>query len=129
MSRFTQVFLGLCGLAFVLIGVNTFVDPLRAMSPLELNVNTVNALNELRATYGGLQIGIGLFLFAGVGRATLRRPVLLAQALMVGGLVIGRLVGIALDGLPSGFVQSLLALETTIAVLSVVLYRREPNVR
>lgn len=124
MFRFTQVFLGLCGLAFVLIGINTFVDPLRAVAPLELNANTVSALNELRATYGGMQIGIGLFLLAGVGMAALMRPALLAQALLVGGLVVGRLVGIALDGLPSGFVQGLLALELTIAVLSVLLYRR-----
>lgn len=125
MSRFTPVFLGLCGLAFVLIGINTFVDPLRAMAPLELNVNTVSALNELRATYGGMQVGIGLFLFAGVGWPTLARPALLAQALMVGGLAIGRIVGIALDGLPSGFVQGLLALEVSIAVLSVLLYCRK----
>ena len=129
MFRFTQVFLVLCGLAFVLIGINTFVDPLRAVAPLELNVNTVSALNELRATYGGMQIGIGLFLLAGVGRAALTRPALLAQALLVGGLVVGRLVGIALDGLPSGFVQGLLALELTISVLSVLLYRRHHTAR
>lgn len=129
MFRFTQVFLVLCGLAFVLIGINTFVDPLRAVAPLELNVNTVSALNELRATYGGMQIGIGLFLLAGVWRAALTRPALLAQALLVGGLVIGRLVGITLDGLPSGFVQGLLALELTISVLSVLLYRRHHNAR
>lgn len=124
MSRFTGVFLGLCGLAFVLIGANTFVDPLRAVAPLELNVNTVSALNELRATYGGMQVGIGLFLLAGARRAALARPALLAQALMVGGLAAGRLVSIGLQGLPSGFVQGLLVLESVIAVVSVVLYRR-----
>lgn len=125
MFRFTQVFLWSCGAAFVLIGANTFVDPLRAMAPLELNVNTVSALNELRATYGGMQVGIGLFLMAGARWATLTRPVLLAQALMLGGLAAGRLVGVALDGLPNGFVQALLVLETTIAVLSVALYWRQ----
>lgn len=125
MFRFTQVFLWSCGAAFVLIGANTFVDPLRAMAPLELNVNTVSALNELRATYGGMQVGIGLFLMAGARWAALTRPVLLAQALMLGGLAAGRLVGVALDGLPNGFVQALLVLETAIAVLSVALYRRQ----
>ncbi len=125
MFRFTQVFLWSCGVAFVLIGANTFLDPLRAMAPLELNVNTVSALNELRATYGGMQIGIGLFLMAGARWAVLTRPVLLAQALMLGGLAAGRLVGMALDGLPNGFVQGLLVLETAITVLSVALYQRQ----
>lgn len=124
MSRFTGMFLGLCGLAFVLIGANTFVDPLRAVAPLELQAFTVSALNEVRATYGGMQVGIGLFLWAGVRSAALTRPALLAQALVVGGLAAGRLIGIGLQGWPSGFVQGLLVLESVIAVVSVVLYRR-----
>jgi hypothetical protein len=91
-----------------------------ALAPVEILPLTVSAFNELRASYGGLQIGIGLLLLAGALLPSLTRPALLAQALMVGGLAAGRLVSLWLDGLPNGFVLMLLALESTIALLSAV---------
>lgn len=124
MEKITQGFLLLCGLSFLLIGANTFHDPLAAMAPVELNINTVSALNELRANYGGLQIGMGLFLLAGLCCQTLTRPALLAQALIVGGLATGRLVSIALDGQPNAFVQGLIVLESVTALISLALFLR-----
>lgn len=123
-TKINQLFLLVTGVSFLLIGLNTFHDPLAAMAPVELAINTVSALNELRANYGGLQIGIGLLLLAGVLRPTLARPALLAQALIVGGLACGRLISIALDGLPNSFVQSLVVLESVIALTSLALYCR-----
>ena len=118
-EKITQGFLLLCGLSFLLIGANTFHDPLAAMAPVELNINTVSALNELRANYGGLQIGMGLFLLAGLCCKTMTRPALLAQALIVGGL--------ALDGQPNEFVQGLIVLESVTALLSLALFLRHPK--
>lgn len=128
MERVTQGFLLLCGLSFLLIGINTFHDPLAAMAPVELNINTVSALNELRANYGGLQIGMGLFLLVGLCCKNYVRPALLAEALIVGGLAVGRLVSIALDGQPNAFVQGLIVLESVIALLSLALYLRQPKI-
>lgn len=127
MKKITQGFLLLCGLSFLLIGANTFHDPLAAMAPVELNINTVSALNELRANYGGLQIGMGLFLLAGLCCKTYVRPALLAQALIVGGLAVGRLVSIALDGQPNAFVQGLIVLESVTALISLTLFLRQPK--
>ena len=124
MEKFTQGFLLLCGLSFLLIGANTFYDHLAAMAPVELNINTVSALNELRANYGGLQIGMGLFLLAGLRCKTYLRPALLAQALIVGGLVTGRLISVAIDGQPNAFIQGLIVLESITALLSWVLFNR-----
>lgn len=127
MEKLTRVFLILCGISFLFIGANTFFDPLAAMAPVELNINTVSALNELRANYGGLQIGIGVFLLAGVWCQSMTRSALLAQALIVGGLAVGRLVSVALDGQPNSFVQGLLVLEGVIALLSLALFYRQPQ--
>ena len=124
MKKITRGFLLLCGLSFLLIGINTFHDPLAAMAAVELNVNTVSALNELRATYGGLQIGMGLFLLAGFCCKAYTRPALLAQALIVGGLASGRLISIALDGQPNTFVQGLVVLESVTALISLALFLR-----
>lgn len=119
-----RIFLILCALAFVAIGLNTFRDPVLALAPVELTASTVSALNELRANYGGLQIGMGLFLAAGALVPSLQRGALLGQALLVGGLAGGRVVSIAQDGLPNAFVVGLLALEASIALISVLLYGR-----
>lgn len=127
-EKITQGFLLICGLSFLLIGANTFHDPLAAMAPVELNINTVSALNELRATYGGLQIGMGLYLLAGIACKSMTRPALLAQALIVGGLASGRLISIALDGLPNAFVQGLVVLESVTALLSLALFLRQPKI-
>lgn len=128
MEKLTQCFLLICGISFLLIGTNTFHDPLAAMAPVELNINTVSALNELRATYGGLQIGMGLFLLAGIACKSMTRPALLAQALIVGGLASGRLISIALDGQPNAFVQGLIVLESVTALLSLALFLRHPKI-
>lgn len=122
MSRLVKLFLVLCALAFIYIGLATFHDPLAALAPVEITSNSVSALNELRANYGGLQIGIGLLLLIGALLPSMTRPALLVQALLVGGLAAGRLVSIGLDGLPNGFVLMLLALESTIALLSAVFW-------
>jgi len=122
MSRLVKLFLILCALAFIYIGLATFHDPLAALAPVEITSNSVSALNELRANYGGLQIGIGLLLLIGALLPSMTRPALLVQALLVGGLAAGRLISIGLDGLPNGFVLMLLALESTIALLSAVFF-------
>ena len=62
--RLTQIFLLLSGIGFMLIGINTFRDPIAAMAGVELGVQSINALNEVRANYGGMQIGIGILLFS-----------------------------------------------------------------
>ena len=126
-ARITRCFLLVSALGFLLIGINTFRDPLAALAGVELAVNTVSALNELRANYGGLQIGMALFLLAGLFQPAMTRPALLAQTLLVGGLAIGRLVSIGLDGAPNATVQGLLVLESVTALLSLALYSRNPS--
>lgn len=117
----SRLFLLPCGLAFMLIGLNTFHNPLAAMAGVELAVNSVSALNEIRANYGGLQIGMGLLLLAGWRMPTLTRSALLAQLLIVGGLACGRVISMSLDGLPNTKIQGLLVLESVIALMSLAL--------
>jgi len=126
-TKITRGFLLVSALGFLLIGINTFRDPLAALAGVELAVNTVSALNELRANYGGLQIGMALLLLTGLARPDMTRPALLTQTLLVGGLAIGRLVSIALDGPPNATVQGLLVLESVTALLSLALYCRNSS--
>ena len=122
MMRLTQMFLLLSGIGFMLIGINTFRDPIAAMAGVELGVQSINALNEVRANYGGMQIGIGILLFSAALLQWLSRSALLALSLITGGLVVGRLVSIMLDGMPNTTVQALLILEFVTTVAAIFLF-------
>ena len=122
MMRLTQMFLLLSGIGFMLIGVNTFRDPIAAMAGVELGVQSINALNEVRANYGGMQMGIGILLFSAALLQWLSRSALLALSLITGGLVVGRLVSIMLDGMPNTTVQALLILEFVTTVAAIFLF-------
>ena len=122
MMRLTQFFLLLSGIGFMLIGINTFRDPVAAMAGVELGVQSLNALNEVRANYGGMQIGIGILLFSAGWFSWLSRPALLALSLITGGLVVGRFVSIILDGMPNTTIQVLLILEFVTTVAAIFLF-------
>ena len=122
MMRLTQMFLLLSGIGFMLIGINTFRDPIAAMAGVELGVQSINALNEVRANYGGMQMGIGILLFSAALLQWLSRSALLALSLITGGLVVGRLVSIMLDGMPNTTVQALLILEFVTTVAAIFLF-------
>ncbi len=122
MNRLAQAFLVLCALVFFAIGANTFANPLAAMSPLDLAINSPRALNEIRANYGGLQIGIGLVLIWGAVSRGFRSQALLVQTLLMGGLAFGRLVHWLQDGNPGEFNNLLLGVELGVTVASLVLW-------
>jgi hypothetical protein len=121
------VYLAVSALAFVLIGLNTFHDPVAAMAGLELQPKSVSAFNEVRANYGGLQITIGLVLLAGVFSAVWVRPALWVSAAVTGGLVAGRVVSIALDGMPNKAVTGFFGLEILAALVALALLWRLPQ--
>lgn len=126
MTRLTQLFLVLSGMGFILIGVNTFRDPVAAMVGVELGVQSINALNEVRANYGGMQMGIGLLLISAALMIWLTRPALLALSLVTGGLVVGRLMSMMIDGMPNSTVQALLGLEFFTTVIAIFCLLNNP---
>ncbi len=110
-DRIVQAFLALAGLVFLAVGLPGVVDPEALLGRVGIVLPAVDALNEARAMYGGMQLAIaGLFL-AGALRPGLWRPLLQLWLLLVGGLVAGRFVSIAVDGPPVGFARVLLGLE------------------
>lgn len=80
---------------------------------------------EIRAFYGGLELGIAAFLAVCAFRGAWHRVGLVAQVAMFGGLASGRLLGLALD--PGGIEALMVALtaaEGLGAVVGLVALRR-----
>lgn len=114
-------------LIFVVVGAGFLFIPRQWAGILEISLPTAMARTDVRATYGGLELGFGIFLILCVVRREWIRPGLWALALTVGGFATGRLVGLVAEGTINNFMLFFLVLELAVALLAVFLLRRPEN--
>lgn len=87
--------------------------------------STTSGMVDLRATYGGISTGYGLFLFYTLKRSEYVKLALLSIALIVAGMAVGRMTGIVLDGGANANMILYFWLEIAISSLAIVaLYQR-----
>ncbi|QKE41907.1 MAG: DUF4345 family protein [Ferrovum myxofaciens] len=117
--KFPSFLLWVNGLLFALFGAGFLILPAQmAMLVTESAPASPGGLTDMRATYGGLSLGIGLFL-GHCARTGAFRSGLLASLLMLSSAALGRLLGIYLDGKPTWMIVLLLTAEIIFSVLSV----------
>ena len=114
-------------LIFVVVGAGFLLIPQQFGHVLELSLPTAMARTDVRATYGGLELGLGIFLILCVVRREWIRPGLWALALTVGGFATGRVVGFVAEGTINNFMLFFLVLELAVALLAVFLLCRVEN--
>lgn len=112
------------------IGLNdpeVLLDPVGIQLPSEQAeaVARATAMNEARATYGGMHVAMGLFFLGGVFVGRVRGIALTVALVYLTGLVTGRGVSIALDGPPALAGWLLLAGEVAgIVLVASALWKR-----
>ncbi len=121
----TRTFLQAVAAVFGIFGLIYLVDPGWLSQAAGLQANA-SGTADIRATYGGFQIGFCLFLIW-VMLSEQRVAGLVACALVSGSVAFGRVIGVAVDGGASAFNIVGIFVEITILLLSVWLYRREIN--
>jgi hypothetical protein len=85
------------------------------------------AHTEIRAFYGGLEIGLAFFFLLAAMRRAWFRPGLVAQAASLGGLALGRAFGVIVDGDPELLLYLLITAETVGALIGLIaLWRLGP---
>ena len=84
-------------LLFGVIGALFLAAPVRWARVVEISVPTPMARTDLRATYGGFDLALGVFLALCAVRPEWYRPGLLVCALALFGFAAGRLLGIAVE--------------------------------
>ena len=117
--RVTQVFLGLMGLAFVKVGIETLTNPQAVLDAVGIELNNPSAFSSMRAVYGGMHLMFGLFCLFGIWKD--QRSALKLLVLYTGGFVIGRISGIMVDGMPNEFVSTWLVTEAFSGIISGLL--------
>ena len=88
-------------LGVVSVGAVFLIAPTTLTTTVGIPLLGPVARMEIRGIYGGFFIGTGVFFLLCASHQALLRPGLLAQASTMGGLVLGRVLGVVVDGAPS----------------------------
>lgn len=116
MTRFQTLALGTAGVLATGIGAALTLAPDAFLTGSGIALGPdPSLLSELRAPGAGLA-GLGMLMLAGLWRDALRPMALIAAAIVYLGYPLGRLIGIAMDGLPSSEILAALAVEIAIAL-------------
>jgi hypothetical protein len=101
--------------AFAGFGVALLIKP-DLLSLVDIKLKSDAARTEVRAMYGGMEIGLAVFFALCAANREWYRPGLWAQTAGLGGLVLGRALGIALSTKRRPLLWALLAAEGTAAI-------------
>jgi hypothetical protein len=113
---------------FAGIGLGFLIVPVQWAALVEISLPTAMARTDLRATYGGFDLAVGVFLGLCALRTEWIRPGLVALGLAAAGFGGGRLLGIVVEGTASPLMLAFAAIEAMTALVAFALLRRLPRV-
>lgn len=117
--RLARASVGLTALVYAGFGAVMLVAP-EVLGAVGIELRSAAARTEVRSIYGGLELGLALFLGLSAARGRWLEPALVVQAATLGGAALGRAVGLAVDGGVEALVVGLLCAEACGAALGVV---------
>ncbi len=117
---FARIYLRLMGAMSVLFGLVYLLAPESLTAPTGFGPLSPGAMTDVRATYGGFQLGSGVFVLWAAADAGRVRLALVLVALTIGAVALSRATGLLLDGSLNGFHLGGLATELTLTVLALV---------
>lgn len=120
MNIFRTFVLLLAGLGFLSFGAWFLIDPISPLAAIGITVSGDPAATEFRAFYGGLELGLAAFLITAAFRPSWRMPGLWLALLSNGGIALGRLIGVAVDGVWVPFFTYALVWELGFVVLAAI---------
>lgn len=121
MTRFT---LFGAGLMMLVVGALHLLQPQMMMNEPGIVLSSINHFHVVRAAYGGAYLGMAALFLAGALQRIDRRAALSAVLLIFGGFALGRLVSIAVDGVPVPLYLGVLGAELFFAVCALLALRR-----
>jgi hypothetical protein len=122
-----KIVLRVGALVFAAIGIGFLVNPIEWAAVVDIPLPTATARTDLRATYGGFDLAIGVFLGWCALRTDWIRPGLAAMGLAAG-FGGGRLLGILIEGSATPLMLGFAAIEAVAALVAFGLLRRLSHV-
>jgi hypothetical protein len=124
-----RTYLRILGAMTLVFGLVYLLAPSSMTDPSGFGPLGPAATTDVRATYGGLQIGLGIFLLWAAAEQTRVRIALILQALTIGAVALARALGILIDGAATGVLLGALCLEVLLTVAALAILRRLPEAR
>jgi len=121
---FARLVLGGCALVFAGAGLAFLVAPVALMSSLGADLHSVAARSDVRALFGGMELGIAAFLGFCLASPERLRIGLIAATLAFGGILAARLASLFADGLPAAALAGPIAIEAAALCLAALAVRR-----
>lgn len=119
-----KFFVFLISAIFFVYGLLFIFIPQEALQfVVQTKMGTNSGVIDIRATYGGMSVAVGLFLYVLAKEVNTLRLGLLSVFILMAGMALGRIVGMLLDGKPNGFMYLYLVLELFSCVLSFYFLR------
>lgn len=115
---------------FFLYGLAFLLFPNEALyAVVQSSVSSSSAITDIRATYGGMSLGVGLILYLLSSNPVTIKAGLWSVAFVLGGMALGRGVGIVVDGNANTTMYVYLALEIAAAsVATLFSFGNRPSV-
>ncbi len=121
-----RIVLALDALVFAGFGALYWIMPQQMAAKVGIALTNTGAVIDVQGLYGGLELGLGVFLGYCALAAGRTRLGLVAGALALSGIAVSRLVAMARFGMPETSVAVLIGLDLLGAILNVVFVRRVP---
>ena len=118
-ALFVRWVLGIVAAVYLVLGLTFMFLPSTMIGAIDLNAGSPKAMADVRAVYGGLELAIGILLFACFFRKQFGSGLAIG-ALMLTCMAVGRLVGIVYDPARDALTYGLLAAEVVGVVLCAV---------
>ena len=126
MNQLPKLLIILTALFFLMYGVAFALFPTALLSWVtDGQVDSSSALIDLRATYGGMSLAIGVMLLLSARNPHWHRLGLITIVVLMLCMAGGRTLGLVLDGSPNVMMWVYLALEVTVAMIALLLLRRK----
>ncbi len=94
-------YLAITGLFFLIVGVRALLKPIEAVAtPYSMVVDNVDGKHYLRSGAGGVTVACAGVMLAGAFMPSLAFAAAVVSVTVLGGLLFGRAVSLAIDGAP-----------------------------
>lgn len=126
--NFGKILVRLTAAVFVVTGMGFVIAP-ESLSGLVTGGGpaTLSGLIDMRATYGGVQLAMGLLLWMLASNPLWLKPGLIGVLITMLGMASGRAYGIVVDGSPNTMMWCFLALEVVVALIAAWSLHKQPN--
>lgn len=122
-----RILVAASALMFTAFGLLAFLSPATTLDMIHMQAKDVTALNEIRAMYGGFELGVAAFLVACLaGRWSLHAGLFLTTAIFVGAAS-GRFKSSWMDGMPAQDFVNIWIFEIVFSVICIFALARSKD--